>query len=96
MHHGMKRTRAPDLLRAAVVVAVLPVIALAATTAGAQTLIAPRAGPSRAAAATAEPQADKKLKPCPSFGPGFVQVPGTNTCMKVRGSVQVEGGAINH
>ena len=30
-------------------------------------------------------------KPCAEFGPGFVQVAGTNTCVKIGGSVEVGG-----
>jgi hypothetical protein len=31
-------------------------------------------------------------KPCAEYGPGFVQVEGTNTCVKVGGSVEAGGG----
>jgi hypothetical protein len=46
---------------------------------------------------TAKP--DKKIEPvqsnhnpCAQYGPGFVQVAGTTTCMKIGGSVSVGGG----
>ncbi len=32
-----------------------------------------------------------KTNPCVAYGPGFVQLPGTNTCVKVGGSIAVEG-----
>jgi uncharacterized membrane protein YraQ (UPF0718 family) len=32
-------------------------------------------------------------KPCTEFGAGFVNVPGTDTCVKVGGFVTVEGGS---
>lgn len=32
-----------------------------------------------------------KTNPCVTYGPGFVQLPGTNTCVKVGGSIAVEG-----
>ena len=31
--------------------------------------------------------------PCAAFGPGFVKVQGTDTCVKVGGSVDVSGAA---
>jgi hypothetical protein len=31
--------------------------------------------------------------PCAAFGPGFVRVQGTNTCVKVGGSIDVSGAA---
>jgi hypothetical protein len=32
-------------------------------------------------------------KPCAEYGPGFVRIAGTNTCVKVGGSVQGEAGS---
>ncbi len=32
-------------------------------------------------------------KPCSAFGPGFVNAPGTDACVKIGGWVTVEGGA---
>jgi hypothetical protein len=29
---------------------------------------------------------------CAAFGPGFVKVAGTDTCVKIGGSVQIDGG----
>jgi porin-like protein len=34
----------------------------------------------------------KPMKPCPAYGPGFVQVPGSDLCIKIGGSVQVDVG----
>jgi hypothetical protein len=33
-----------------------------------------------------------KANPCAQYGPGFVKVEGSDTCIKVGGFVQVEGG----
>jgi hypothetical protein len=33
-----------------------------------------------------------KSNPCAAFGPGFVQVEGTSTCVKVGGGISVGGG----
>jgi Porin subfamily len=57
----------------------------------AQTLTNPNP-PTRASATTAPPE-NKEPKSCPTYGPGFVQVPGTNTCVKIGGSVQVQGAS---
>jgi uncharacterized protein YdeI (BOF family) len=48
------------------------------------------------AAAKEQPKLKKpaqtKQKPCSEYGPGFVQVQGTTTCVKVGGSVEAGGG----
>jgi Porin subfamily len=43
--------------------------------------------------AGAKPSAAASAKPCSGFGAGFVQVPGTGTCIKIGGWVSVEGSA---
>lgn len=53
----------------------------------AQTLTNPN--PAKPAPA-ASSQHNKALKSCPMYGPGFVQVPGSDFCVKVGGSVQGE------
>ncbi len=35
---------------------------------------------------------EAKAKPCPEFGPGFVKIAGSDTCVKVGGSITVNGG----
>ena len=40
---------------------------------------------------TTESHAGDHSNACSSFGAGFVQVPGTDACVKVGGSVTVEG-----
>ena len=49
------------------------------------------------AAATAAEQPKKKAapvtaNPCAQYGPGWVQVQGTTTCVKLSGSVRIETG----
>jgi hypothetical protein len=44
------------------------------------------------AQATQKPEQATR-KPCAGYGPGFVQVEGTHTCVKVGGSVEVGGGS---
>jgi hypothetical protein len=58
----------------------------------AQTLADPTPHPHTTTTTTLQPQSNQR-KPCPAFGPGFVQVPGTDTCVKVGGGMQVQGGA---
>jgi hypothetical protein len=68
------------------------VIAQAIATASslhAQTLTNPNP-PTRASATTAQPE-NKQPKPCPVYGPGFVQLPGSDVCVKIGGSVQMQG-----
>jgi hypothetical protein len=62
-----------------------------ATGASAQTLVNPNP-PTRASTTTA-PLESKQPKPCPAYGPGFVLIPGSNTCVKIGGSVQMQGSS---
>jgi len=74
-----------DLQAATVLIATLS----ATVTAEAQTLRDPNPKP-RAPAASS--QQSKPVKPCPAYGPGFVQVPGSDLCIKIGGAVQVDVG----
>jgi hypothetical protein len=62
----------------------------------AQTLVEPNSKPK-----LSQPSGQAKLQPalrrksCGTFGAGFVQIPGTDTCIKIGGYVTVEGTA-NH
>jgi hypothetical protein len=79
----------PRLLVA--ILAALIVQSVATASLYAQTLANPNP-PTRASATTA-PSEDKQPKPCPAYGPGFVQIPGSNACVKIGGSVQVQGSS---
>ena len=35
-----------------------------------------------------EAEPEEKFKACPLYGPGFVYIPGTETCIKISGSVR--------
>jgi hypothetical protein len=75
--------------------ALAAVIALASAVApsSAQTLADPTPHPhTTTTTTTVQPQSNQR-KPCPAFGPGFVQVPGTDTCVRVGGGIQMQGGA---
>jgi Porin subfamily len=62
----------------------------------AQTLTDPNPGtkntrlPDSKSAGTKQPQA------CPEFGAGFVRMPGSDTCIKIGGSVDVDVVGRNH
>jgi hypothetical protein len=83
------RTR-PRLYFAATAVVIAQTLATEASV-HAQTLTNPN--PQTRATATSPTPENKEPKSCPAYGPGFVQIPGTNTCVKVGGSVQVQGAS---
>ena len=72
-------------------IAVVLLLAVTASGAAAQTLSDPApptkwSPPSKAAKSQAA-----RVKACSAFGPGFVNVPGTDACVKIGGWVTVEG-----
>ena len=81
-------------LRSAAAIAAAAAFVTLGVGAGAQTLTdpSPAQAPSRPLAA--EPHASAKVKSCNAYGAGFVNVPGTDACVKIGGSVTV-GSAIN-
>jgi porin-like protein len=75
------------------VIGAVLLVALTVSGASAQTLSEPAppakwSPPSSAAKSKAE-----HAKACSAFGPGFVNVPGTDACVKIGGWVTVEGSA---
>jgi Porin subfamily len=81
---------------AAVVVAMAsaPLVGLAVADAAAQTLANPNAPPKWSPPqGTAKSRATAQTKKsCKEFGAGFVNLPGTDACVKIGGFVTVEGG----
>jgi hypothetical protein len=60
----------------------------------AQTLTDPNSQPrSPRPTLTAKPPSSEHMKSCSIYGAGFVQVPGSDACIKIGGSVSVEGAA---
>jgi hypothetical protein len=57
--------------------------------AGAQTLTNPSPQPALSRPLAAKPDANAKVKSCSAYGAGFVNVPGTEACVKIGGSVTV-------
>jgi Porin subfamily len=78
----------------AAALALTAALALVSTAVLAQTLTDPNP-PAKwslpAAPARSHPAA--RLKSCSAYGDGFVNVPGTDTCIKVGGWAEVEGSA---
>jgi hypothetical protein len=90
MKHSRRRTR----VRAVVV---LTMMLCQAVTAGAiaQTLIEPNSRPKTQPPGVAKPQPAVRPKACSAFGAGFVQIPGSDTCVKIGGFVTIDSG-VNH
>jgi hypothetical protein len=82
-----------SMLRGATAAAMI-LVAVPATSTFAQTLTDPNppAKWSPPHAAAKSPSA-ASAKPCNGYGAGFVQVAGTDTCIKIGGWVSVEGSA---
>jgi hypothetical protein len=75
-------------LRALTILSAFAAFAVAMTgVALAQTLTNPNPAPHAPAASS---QQSKAQKSCPIYGPGFVQVPGSDLCVKVGGFVRGE------
>jgi hypothetical protein len=95
MEFRIARDIGRPILHAAAVLAATAVLTLAITkVVAAQTLTTPNSRtpqPTPPTAAKSRPGA--RAKSCAEFGPGFVAVAGTDACVKVGGSVTIEGTA---
>jgi hypothetical protein len=56
----------------------------------AQTLTEPNPQPAPSRPLVAKPGTNAKVKSCSAYGAGFVNIPGTETCVKIGGSVSVD------
>ncbi|MBO0716732.1 MAG: porin [Rhizobiales bacterium] len=82
------------IFRAAIVV-LITLSEAASSGVTAQTLIEPNAKPKLSRPpGSAKQQPALRTKSCSTFGAGFVQIPGTDTCVKIGGFVTMEG-AVN-
>ena len=79
-------------IRALVVVVTMTLCEAVTSGAIAQTLLEPNSRPKAQPSGLAKPQPALRTKACSAFGAGFVQIPGSNTCVKIGGFVTVEGG----
>ena len=62
----------------------------------AQTLVEPNSKPKLSQpSGPGKPRTALRTKSCSAFGAGFVQIPGTDTCVKIGGYVTIEG-TVNH
>jgi hypothetical protein len=88
MHHASTSWRTARLLRLLAVVAATS-LPIAASGSGvvAQTLTGPNQRPPSPPPDVAKSSPAAKVKSCSAFGAGFVNVPGTDACIKIGGSV---------
>jgi len=92
------RIRAHPIVRAvALTVAAVATVGLLSSFACAQTLTDPtpqaKWSPPPAVQSDAKAKPAGRLKTCSAYGAGFVNLPGTDTCVKVGGWVTVEGAS---
>jgi uncharacterized membrane protein YdfJ with MMPL/SSD domain len=88
MLRASTRTLPATIRAAAIAVAIAMLAAAAPLDATAQTLTDP-SGPKRPPAPANKP-ATARMKSCSQYGPGFIYMPATDTCIKIGG--YVEGG----
>ena len=62
--------------------------------AGAQTLTNPNPPAASRSPPAAKPDTNSRVKSCSAYGAGYINIPGTDACVKVGGSVTV-GGSVN-
>ena len=88
------RARGRSILRpAAAMSAASLAVAVLASGVFAQTLSDPNSPPKWSPPKSpAKSPAAARVKSCSAYGAGFVNVPGTDTCVKIGGWVSVEGG----
>jgi porin-like protein len=86
------RTQRCTTVGAMIVVLTMTLAEALAPGASAQTLIEPNSKPKTQPPGSAKPHPALRTKACSSFGAGFVQLPGTDTCVKIGGYVTIDGG----
>jgi hypothetical protein len=69
------------------------ILALAAMALPVSGAIAQQSPPPLKHATSSKARSPAKSKPCPEYGPGFVRVEGSSTCIKVGGYVRIEAGS---
>ncbi|MGC1776899.1 MAG: porin [Xanthobacteraceae bacterium] len=77
-------------MRRALLAAVVAVTALGAAGASAGTLTNPDSEPVPSSPAPAKSQTPKHVEACSAYGAGFVQLPGSDACIKIGGGVTTE------
>jgi hypothetical protein len=94
MHRVIESPPPGSLLRIVAVAAAATVLAVVLDAGvAAQTLTDPNPQTKRSPppAANAKPASAARVKTCSAYGPGFVNMPGTDACMKIGGFVRMEG-----
>jgi hypothetical protein len=80
------------IFRAIAVVMTMTLAVMGGPGVGAQTLIEPNSKPKLPQpSGPAKSESARRTKSCSAFGAGFVQVPGTDTCVKIGGYISTEG-----
>ena len=83
------------IFRAIAAAMTVMVAVVAASGVCAQTLIEPNSKPKLSQpSGPAKSKLVRRTKSCSAFGAGFVQIPGTDTCVKIGGYISTEG-AVN-
>lgn len=85
---GRRILRSASCLAAIVVLAVMSGESLVA-----QTLTGPNSQPKSLPRPVTEKSSVERVKTCSTFGAGFVQIPGSDACVKIGGFVTIEGTA---
>jgi hypothetical protein len=87
----------PILGSVALIAAAIATAGLLSASACAQTLVDPNPPPKRSTPPSIQPTAKAKpaagVKTCSAYGAGFVNVPGSDACVKIGGWVEGEGSA---
>jgi len=91
MHCRISATSRPTLHLGAATAAATIAVVLMTSGVFAQTLSDPNPPPKRSPKSAAKSPA-ARVKSCSAYGAGFVNVPGTDACVKIGGWVSVEGG----
>ncbi|HEU5018121.1 MAG TPA: porin [Pseudolabrys sp.] len=69
------------------------ILALAAMALTASGAVGQQSLPSLKNTTSSKARPPAKSKPCPEYGPGFVRIEGSSTCIKVGGYIRIEGGS---
>jgi hypothetical protein len=82
------------MLRSTIIAAIATLAVMVDDGADAQTLTNPNPPAPSQPPPAAKPETSVHVKSCSAYGAGFVNIPGTDACVKIGGSVTV-GGSVN-
>jgi hypothetical protein len=93
-HSGVGCSAGKSMLRSTIMAAIATLAVMVDDGADAQTLTNPNPPAPSRPPLTAKPDTSSRVKSCGAYGAGYVNIPGTDACVKVGGSVTV-GGSVN-